>query len=179
MAVNRIQSYTFSNKDRIIFDTNIWFFIHGPQSIDDQRQKIYSKAFHEIISNESKLYIDVLIMAEFVNRVARFYYDLWCEENNLSVDFKQFRTMEDCKQIVTEIEIAAQMILIDAKPIETGFSSMDISTVLTSFKECKHDFNDLIIIDLCRRNGLILVTDDSDFINADIDILTSNKKLYE
>ena len=178
MPANNIQRYTFSNQDRLFFDTNVWFFIHGPQSHSgERRQRVYSNAFRDIISHGSKIYIDVLVLAEFVNRMARFYFDLWCEENHLTPEYKEFRSMDEFRPVASEIEKAAQMILIDSTPIETGFSHLDISTLLKTFEKSQQDFNDLVIVNVCQTNHLTLVTDDSDFRSANIQILTSNNRL--
>ncbi|MCG9128943.1 hypothetical protein JT359_15240 [Candidatus Poribacteria bacterium] len=39
------------------------------------------------------------------------------------------------------------------------------------------DFNDQIIAEICKENGLILVTHDGDFKSQDITILTDNNYL--
>jgi len=178
MPANNIQQYTFSDQDRLFFDTNVWFFIYGPQShSDERRQRIYSNAFREIFSRRSRIFIDVLVLAEFVNRMARFYFDFWCEDNKLTPNYKDFRSMDEFKPIASEIEKAAQMILVDSTPIETGFSRMNISALLKAFENSQQDFNDLVIVNICQTNRLTLVTDDSDFRSANIPILTSNNRL--
>lgn len=178
MSASNIQQYSFSERDLLFFDTNIWFFIYGPQtSSDEKRQRIYSNAFRNIISHGSKIYIDVLVLAEFINRMSRFHYDLWCEENQLTPSYKEFRSMNCFKPIVSEIEQAAQMILTDAISIETGFSRMNTLNLLKTFQEGKQDFNDLIIVNICQSKRYKLVTDDSDFIGSEIEVLTSNKRL--
>ena len=39
------------------------------------------------------------------------------------------------------------------------------------------DFNDQILIDLCRRQGLKMVTDDGDFKGQDVSVITRNQRL--
>ncbi|MHC1772828.1 MAG: PIN domain-containing protein [Flexilinea sp.] len=178
MSASNNQQYSFSENDRLFFDTNIWFFIYGPQSSSDiNRQRIYSSAFRDIISRNCKIFIDVLVLAEFINRMARFSFDLWCEENQLSINYKDFRSMDVYKPIVFEIEKTAQMILVDSIPIESGFSQMDISSILKTLQNGQQDFNDLSIVNTCQINHLKLITDDSDFKSTNIEILTSNLKL--
>ena len=41
----------------------------------------------------------------------------------------------------------------------------------------KLDFNDKIIVDVCKTNNLILLTHDADFSNADVDTLSANPNL--
>jgi predicted nucleic acid-binding protein len=178
MPANNIQQHSFSDQDRLFFDTNVWFFIYGPQTqSNERRQRIYSNAFRDIISHRSRIFIDVLVLAEFVNRMARFYFDLWCEENQLAPEYKEFRSMNEFKPIASEIEQAAQMILVDSTPLESGFSRIDISALLRDFEKGQQDFNDLVIVKICQANHLTLVTDDSDFRSAALQILTSNSRL--
>jgi len=178
MPANNIQRYSFTNQDRLFFDTNIWLYIYGPQGPSgERRQRIYSNAFRDIISLGIKIYIDVLVLSEFVNRTARFHYDLWCDENQTSVDYKDFRSMAEFKEIASGIEKDAQLILVDSKLIETGFTRMDLKTLLKTFENNQQDFNDLIIINVCHTNHLTLVTDDGDYGGANIPILTSNSRL--
>ena len=178
MTAINIQNYSFSEQDRLFFDTNIWVFIYGPQSYSDsRRQKIYSGAFQSIITNGGKIYLDILVLTEFINRMTRFYYDLWCEENNMSLNFKDFRSMEEFKQITKEIEIASNMILIDSIQIESGFAKMNVSSLLKCFTQKQIDFNDLVIENICQENHLKLVTDDRDYLESNVQILTSNKKI--
>ena len=39
------------------------------------------------------------------------------------------------------------------------------------------DFNDKIILDVCKTQDMILLTNDSDFADADVDILSANPKI--
>ena len=39
------------------------------------------------------------------------------------------------------------------------------------------DFNDKIIFSLCKEKNMVLLTNDSDFVQSDIDILSANPKL--
>jgi len=39
------------------------------------------------------------------------------------------------------------------------------------------DFNDKGILKICQENKFVLLTDDGDYKNSDIDILTCNKQI--
>jgi len=39
------------------------------------------------------------------------------------------------------------------------------------------DFNDLVLVELCRSKGFMLVTDDGDFKGKGITVLTANRRL--
>lgn len=61
--------------------------------------------------------------------------------------------------------------------IERGFASVDVETLLNRYQKGKADFNDLILTQLCKRQGFTLVTDDVDFRGSELKILTGNRRL--
>ncbi len=178
MPVNNIQCYHFTDQDRLFFDANIWVYIYGPQTQTNRYQhRIYSGVYKDIISRGSKIYIDVVVLSELINRVARFHYNLWQENQHKSIGYKEYRAMDEFKPIASDIKSIVHMILVDSKPVDTCFSQMDQRVLMDSFESENTDFNDLIIINVCRMNNLVLITHDSDMRNADIQILTSNRQL--
>ncbi|MDR3302817.1 MAG: PIN domain-containing protein, partial [Treponema sp.] len=58
--------------------------------------------------------------------------------------------------------------------IDKPFTNIEIRSLLTIDSL---DFNDKIIADTCKTNKCLLITNDADFKDADIDILSVNKKL--
>lgn len=178
MQINNIRQYSFNPKDQMFFDTNIWLLIYGPQSPSDfERQRIYSGAFREILSQGLKIYIDILVLSEIINKLTRFSFDLWCNEHNLTLDFKQFRSMEEYKPIAQEVEKTSLLILGDSIAIDDNFSKMDTTKLLQEYCNYNQDFTDLAINELCNSRDLLLVTDDGDFSGLNCKILTANKRL--
>ena len=56
---------------------------------------------------------------------------------------------------------------------------MSIDGIMDEFSESRSGFNDHVLTDICKRESLTLVTDDSDFRDKDIRILTANNTLLE
>jgi hypothetical protein len=54
---------------------------------------------------------------------------------------------------------------------------LDTKSLIDDYGDGKSDFNDLVLVELCKSKALKLVTDDGDFKGKDITILTANKKL--
>jgi len=179
--ISNIRQYSFSSQDRLFFDTNIWYFIYGPQGDPrDPRPIIYSKAYKEVISKDSKIYIDPLVLSEFINRFARFHYNLWNEElpEGQQVEFKTYRKSQEFKAVAQEIEMAVQAIMVDTKPVESGLTvTPSFHKVIQDYGKGMSDFTDLMVVEICRRNTFTLVTDDSDYRVPDISVLTSNRSL--
>lgn len=175
--VENIQSYAFKSGDRLFFDTNIWFFINGPQADSSERQqRIYSQAYKEIISRGICIYIDVNVLSEFINRWARFAYNLWTEENGF-VEFKQYRQLEEFKKVAEEISESVDQILIDCSVVTVRYEKAALNDFVDLFRTGAYDFNDPLLHHVCQKCGCTLVTDDADFIRSDIHILTANRSL--
>jgi len=70
-ATQDIRSYVFSEKDHLFLDANVWLSVYGPQVSRRKGWDIYSAAWRDIRMAGSKVYIDFLVLSEFINRFAR------------------------------------------------------------------------------------------------------------
>ena len=73
--IYRVDSYEFAESDALFLDTNIWLYVYAPQAPNDWRTRIYSKSLGKILTAKSKIFIDALVLSEFINRYARFAYN--------------------------------------------------------------------------------------------------------
>ena len=173
-----IDHYTFTDQDVLLFDTNIWFFIYGPQKPKDSKVSIYSNALKHILAANSQIYIDTLIISEFINTYSRREFQIIQEiKNKPYTDFKSFRKSKDFTDISKKISETVKQILKNCRLTKIEFELDDMVRLLTEYAIGNSDFNDQIIVDICRKNKLKLVTDDGDFKNADISIVTANQSL--
>jgi hypothetical protein len=71
MAKNaeEISNYTFNAGDELLLDANVWFFVYGPHRPGDPRASVYSGALAKILAAKTRIYIDVLIISEFIKRL--------------------------------------------------------------------------------------------------------------
>jgi len=51
--------------------------------------------------------------------------------------------------------------------------------LLVQYEEGDSDFNDQVLVEICKSKDLTLITHDADFKAVDINILTANKKLLK
>ena len=98
-----INSYAFSNSDRLLLDANVWMFVHGPNRPGDNRVAVYSGALAKILAANSTIHTDVLIISEFINRYARLRHGILQSTAGAPADFKQFRNSADFKPVAQEI----------------------------------------------------------------------------
>lgn len=175
--VYRIDKYQFNSNDLLLFDANIWLYIYGPEANFSWRLRdIYSLAFRQIRSLKAQIFIDVLVLSEFVNTYSRLMY------NRLTLttkppDFKTFRNSDDFQPIAREISKYSRRIVSKCQRIESGFESVNLGSLLTEYAASKLDFNDQILAGLCRDRGFKLITHDGDFQAENLTIITANSKL--
>jgi predicted nucleic acid-binding protein len=135
----------------------------------------YSKALHAIKSADAAIFIDCVVLSEFINRYSRRLFHIARESDRSVTDYKIYRDSPNFESGAREIAKAGRRLLQHAKAVETGFESCNRLAVLAAFENERADFNDGMIAELCRLRGFRLVTNDGDFRNVDLDILTANK----
>ena len=173
----QVRRYKFIPSDQLFLDTNIWFYIFGPQEPEYQRNRwmrIYSEAFKSILKAKSQIYIDVLVISEFINRYAKVKYDVDAPPD---IEFKNFRTSQDFEAVAQGITADVKRVLKHCTRIESDFATLGIDDLLNDYATGNFDFNDQVITELCKSNGFTLITNDSDFKTQEIPVLTANRNL--
>jgi predicted nucleic acid-binding protein len=170
-----ISTYDFKSSEALLLDANIWLFVYGPQKPKDLKVDVYSDAVAKILAAKSCIYIDVLIVSEFVNTYARLKWNLLKSTNPRR--FKQFRRSEDFKPIAQDIAADVKRILQHCTRVESGFESLAIDTLVDEYAAGDSDFNDQVLTTLCKKKGLKMVTDDIDFKGRGISVITANRQL--
>ena len=172
-----INSYQFSQSDRLLFDANIWLYLYGPEfNAKDNRTITYSIALRKASAAKSQLFIDPLIVSEFVNSYGRTIYNK-LPKGSKPQEFKSFRNSPSFQPISQRITKDIKTILKNCHRIESGWELVDIERIFHDFQTGKSDFNDLMLAQLCQHQNLKLVTHDADFQGLDVTILTANSRL--
>lgn len=175
--VYRVDSYDFSDTDVFFLDTNIWLYVYAPLAPDDWKTRVYSKALSRVLTARSRIFIDSLVLSEFINRYARFQYNLSKDSGSI-LDFKAYRRSAEFKPVAKEIKATVRRILKHCQITESGFSDCDIDSLLAQYGEGNSDFNDQVMVELCRAKGFKLITHDSDFKGCGVPILTANNRMF-
>ena len=168
-----VSNYNFTSKDKLFLDTNIWLYLYAPHSHTDKWVRIYSEMLKSILAAQSLIYIDVLVVSEFINAYARQQWRLRAPDTN----FKTFRNDSDFKAVAQEIAENVKRVMRYCSRTESGFETLEIDRLLDAYADGDSDFNDQVIMELCKREGLTLITHDGDFKGRGIPILTANKHL--
>lgn len=176
-VMSKIESaagYRFQKRDGLLFDANIWIYLYAPANPHHRAVDVYSKMFKRILNVRCSLFIDVLIVSEIVNRLARMKWN-----RSKYRQFKDYRDSNEFEAEAIQLTSTVRQILRHCVKLESGFPLVDVESLLDAFEAGAYDFNDQIILDVCRRHGLTLVTHDGDFREADVTIVTANRKLLK
>lgn len=165
-----VSNYSFKSKDKLLLDANIWLFVYAPCRPQDPKATVYSQALKRMLEAGSQIYIDVLIVSEFINRYARM-------KCGYKRNFKKFRQSRSFGPVAKEIANVMRRILEHCERIGNGFETLQIDTLIGEYAKGKSDFNDQVIAAICKRERLKLITDDSDFSGKGIRVLTANRNL--
>jgi len=169
-----VTDYVFQPEDQLFLDANIWLFVYGPQKPGDSKAATYSQALAEILAAQCRIYIDVLIVSEFINTYSRLQ---WYVMDKPCGTFKRFRKSPDFKPIAQDIAADVGRVLKHCTRIESGFEASNLEELIAEYSAGDSDFNDQVITALCKRKGLKLVTDDGDFHGQGIPVVTANRRL--
>ena len=98
-----VRHYNFTSQDRLFLDANIWLYLYAQLKPQAHWVKIYSKVFKRILKAKSKVYTDVLVVSEFINRYARLRWRI--DESNFGEfdEFKDFRNSPHFKPVAQDI----------------------------------------------------------------------------
>ena len=174
LDATRVENYKFEPGDEFFLDANIWLYIYGPQKPVDWRVETYSWTLGRILEARCRIFIDVLVVSEFINTYARKKWRLVAPDIKY---FKQFRKSSAFNPVAEEIVDNVKRVLNHCSRIESGFEVLGIIDLLDDYAKGHSDFNDQVITDICKQKELQLITHDGDFRGQGIPILTANKYL--
>jgi len=176
-SIQNIQSYVFEPTDELLLDANIWLSVYAPRRPNDWRVAVYSRALSDILLAQSQIYIDVLIVSEFINAYARIKFYIQFPDPSSRPRFKQFRQSVDFEPIAQTIAADTKRVLQYCKRVESEFDTLDVTTLMNEYGKGNSDFNDQVLAELCKSKRLTLVTDDGDFTDTGLTIVTANRRL--
>ena len=175
LKVHSIDEYDFPEGKGYFFDTNIWLYIYGPIGWPDQRSDAYSRALKEIRNSDGTIYINCMIISEFINAFARIEFK---QQTNFT-RFKEFRNSLAFRAIAQDIAYTVRIIHRNTLACDPELQAIDLPKVMDLFEQGKYDFNDLLFAQICRAKNMVFVTHDKDFSELGVEILTANEKLVE
>jgi len=169
------RTHTFAGTDSILLDANVWLYLYGPAADpSDWKVQAYSGIFSRLLTAGTQLFLDVLILSEFINRFARMEMK---RIQPTQSDFKAFRTSADYPSVASAIETQVGQILTACRPIDHPFAEWRHTDLMKEFGTGSSDWNDQLIVENCRKHNLALLTNDADFTEGGIPVFTANGRL--
>jgi predicted nucleic acid-binding protein len=168
------RSYGFSSSDSILPDANFWLYLYGPQSpTANWAVKTYAGVFQKLLSGKAQLFLDVLILSEFINKWARIEWQL----SSAGAKFKDWRKTKPFQSVAPAISTGAAKIIGLCSSIEHSFNEWKLNEILNDYSSGIYDINDQLIIETCRKHSLHMLTNDSDFVEGGVTVFTANDRL--
>ena len=173
-----LASYSFSPREQILVDTNIWLYLFpAPGNPQQSSARRYSTAFSRLVGAQAQPVLDPMVLSEYLNRYCRIEWEGNFKSQYQS--FKQFRLSVDFQSVATSAHIFASKILSFCQIHSIPADELDFYQALTDFKSGQVDFNDALLIDVCKKQNMKLMTNDTDFQHGGIEILTMNPRLLK
>ncbi len=171
--IHSTATYDFPSEKGYFFDTNIWLYIYGPIGWPDQKSAVYSRVLREIRDSNGTIYINCMIISEFINAFSRIEF----KQQTTYSRFKEFRNSLSFRPVAEDIASNVKKILRNTLTCDPELKVIDLPEIMSFFEQGKYDFNDLVFAEICRDKGLVFVTHDKDFSELGVEILTANEKL--
>ncbi|MDI9356950.1 MAG: type II toxin-antitoxin system VapC family toxin [Chitinophagaceae bacterium] len=168
MATNyKLQDYAHLSGKDVFVDANVLIYLFWSTG-DYFYETNYARAFNNLRKQGNNLYVDFLVISEVVNRVLRIEH----QKLNANQKFKDFRNSQDGKDVINDIYLIVQNYILGSfKIIGKSFNKSDIEGFLIVDQL---DFVDKATVSICSENNFVLLTNDRDFKNCGLDILTGN-----
>lgn len=163
MSIYNLNNLSDIHHSNILFDANVLIYIFYPlgKPIESQYSELYAKLLE---SNTLVPCVHLLIISEFVNRALRLEFSAYPQYK----DFKAFRKSEEGQKSQKLIYTITQKILKNFQLIHTD-PKLDLLSLLNIDSL---DFTDKILVETCKTQGFTLLTNDLDFKESNIDILS-------
>lgn len=166
--------------DRDVFlDTNILIYLFWPTG-NNWATNNYPKYFYRLLKQKIPLFVDFNVISEFINRAIRLEYDKYVTAHGLNkraFSYKQYRDTGDGRDAMQDIyTVIADEVLSKATVCGKAFLIQDLNDLLVVDNM---DFTDKAILKICQEHNFIILTNDADYADCDLDILTANNKILK
>lgn len=169
-----LQNYTQIKDRDIFFDANIILYLYWATGNRRWTNK-YSTLYNLLLKQGNSMYINFLVISEVVNRAIRIEHEKYQSSQNTKIDYKMYRDSDAGVEALEDIYLLLEDdILSHFNIVDDGYNKSDIIGFLNVDSL---DFGDKAIEKTCSNREMVLLTNDADFRDSKIDILSVNYKL--
>lgn len=166
----------FENR-KIFFDTNVWIFVNG----FDPRPEVqpYSNFYSDALKKGNDLVVTDRVLSEYFNRACRMEYKLSYPDDTAMRNFKRVRKSADFLDRMDSVRDTCLNMIEDNEFICTSVPEADFSRHIMEAAAGQMDLTDISIREDCKCANGVLVTDDGDYANCGLEVVTGNKWLLK
>lgn len=166
-------------KDRsVFFDANVLIYLFWPTG-RQTFEAYYANAFARLLRQQNTFFVDFSVISEIINRAIQTEYSKYLLTHSLSKNdfkYKDYRNSADGQEALKDIYLVVEQQILNRFEVKGKIYTEDTLKKLLVVDEL--DFVDKSIVDICRENNFVLLTNDKDFRDTNIDILSCNKHLF-
>jgi predicted nucleic acid-binding protein len=173
-----LAAYNFTSGEQILIDANVWLYLFpAPGNPHHPFARQYSTAFSRLVRAQAQPVLDPIVLSEYLNRYCRIE---WAGNYKSRYStYKQFRKSGDFQAVASDAKTYATRILNFCQMHPVSADELDLNQALIDFASGTVDFNDALLIDVCKKQNLKLMTNDADFRCSGIEVLTTNPNLLQ
>ncbi|WP_345978252.1 PIN domain-containing protein [Sulfurimonas sp. HSL3-7] len=179
MMANRYNPSNIRNisDKKIFFDANVLIYLFWASTSSSWEEK-YARLYSKLNAQDSKFVLDFIVISEFINRAIKIEYKNYLESYTLIEEewpYKKYRNSEDGQKALEDIYLTVtEDIFREFEVVEKSYSIHDLTLMCTVDTL---DFSDKAIVKICDENQFVLLTNDTDFKDIDIDILSCHRDI--
>jgi predicted nucleic acid-binding protein len=163
----KLQDFAHLSGKDIFVDANVLIYLFWPTG-RHLYELNYAQVFRNLLRQGNNLYVNFLVISEVVNRILRIQH----QKLNSNQKFKDFRNSQEGKNVLSDVYLIVQNNILSVfKIIGKSYNKNDIEGFLIVDQL---DFLDKATVSICYENNFVLLTNDRDFKNSGLDILTGN-----
>ncbi len=162
--------------ESIFCDANILIYLYGI-TFDEDYSDVYSKILKKLLKNNNSLYIDYTVISEYINRCHRIDYKTHKQKiKNHNLKYKDYRNSQQGQDSMKDIYSVTNNIIENFYNI-VG-KEYKLEDIKSFIKKADEDFSDKAIINLCDEKSFYLLTNDIDFKNSGLNIISANENYF-
>lgn len=160
---------TFKDSDKILVDANVLIYVYCPLNSPRYDNFIghYTDTLQKIHSAKASVYVNSLIISEFINRWLRMDFS----KSGLN-DFKRdYRTSNRYKGTIKSIlrELKKFYTYHNVINLNDEFTQSNFHKMYEDYPES--DFNDILIVENAIFNNCKILTQDNDFVKYPVTVI--------
>lgn len=177
--VVRVDEVHELKRSKVLFDTNIWIMIEGfNEGAPERKVSAYSNAYEKLLHNNNTILYNEHIINEFCNTCARIDFSAYLLRlgGNKRISFKEYRRTGEFKEAMRLVREACLDIIDSCAYAPVDSAEFDMRGLADEICQGELDFTDIVIRNFCRSNDVYLLTDDADFRNSGVKIISANRR---